>query len=225
MRYWIKFSKQGNQKYISHRDMHKAVGRILNRAALPVAYSEGFNPHHKISFSNPLELGIESVAEYLDLELTEPIDTEEIIEKMNASSVEGFEFYQAKEYIKWAPKLMAWIELAKYTIDYDEDDKIKEAMSNILEREELFIERRIRKHIVKVNIRSYIHDVSFNHNKLTIALLTGQRGSLKMSQFADKFYEINGYDLNNYKILKTEMYGLNLSQYVTPFELLHQLKE
>ena len=42
--------------------------RAICRAHLPAAYSEGFNPHMKISFASALSVGVTSDAEYMDLD-------------------------------------------------------------------------------------------------------------------------------------------------------------
>ena len=226
MRYWIKFSKEGRQKYISHRDMHKVIDRIIKRAQLPVTYSQGYNPHQKISFSSPLELGIESIAEYLDLELEKKMQVEMIVDKLNLNSAKGIKFYKANEYVIGAPKLMAWINAADYAITDIEDEiigKLKLTIRKFLERDEIYVEKRIRKRVIKINIRSYIHYMELKNNKVTVRLQTGQGGNLKVSQFNEVFNEFSGINLNSNRILKTEMYGPNFGQYVTPFELLNQL--
>lgn len=47
-------------RFISHLDLLRLFGRAVRRAGLPIAMSEGFAPHPKISFKRALKLGIES---------------------------------------------------------------------------------------------------------------------------------------------------------------------
>ncbi len=225
MRYWIKFTKQDKQKYISHRDMHKAVGRVITRANLPVAYSQGFNPHQKISFSSPLELGVASKAEYLDLELTEELSNSDIVKKLNSHAPVGFMFIKAKALTVKPPKLMAWIELARYSLEINNDEGISETINEILNKEEIMVEKRSKRKFRLQNIRSFIHEIKFCDGKLDVLLQTGQRGNLKLSQFIEIFNELSHDSLDFSKFIKEEMYGNNLSQYITPFELLDQLKK
>lgn len=56
----ITFSKKGLMRFISHLDLMRLFARASRRAGLPVAMSEGFNPHPKISFKRALKLGLES---------------------------------------------------------------------------------------------------------------------------------------------------------------------
>lgn len=69
MRLRIRFTKLGKIRFTSHRDVARIWERALRRSQLPVAYSEGFNPHPKLSFGLALSTGHESQAEYLDVEL------------------------------------------------------------------------------------------------------------------------------------------------------------
>ena len=70
----IALKKGEATKYVGHLDFGRAIERALRRAKLPIAYSVGFNPHMKLSFGPALGVGIASEAEYVDVEVTEPIE-------------------------------------------------------------------------------------------------------------------------------------------------------
>jgi radical SAM-linked protein len=72
----IRFSKLGKIRWTSHRDLARMWERAFRRANLALAYSEGFSPRPKVSFGLALPTGHESVAEFLDVELTELADGE-----------------------------------------------------------------------------------------------------------------------------------------------------
>ncbi len=59
----IFFEKRGEAAYISLLDLQRVFHRVLKRSGLPVWYTQGFNPHIYLAFSNPLSLGQESVCE------------------------------------------------------------------------------------------------------------------------------------------------------------------
>jgi radical SAM-linked protein len=67
----IRFSKVGKIRWTSHRDVARMWERAFRRVGLPLAYSEGFSPRPRVSFGLALPTGHESVAEYLDVELSE----------------------------------------------------------------------------------------------------------------------------------------------------------
>ena len=67
----IRFAKLGKVRWTSHRDTARMWERAFRRVDLPVAYSNGFSPRPRVSFGLALSTGYESVAEYLDIELSD----------------------------------------------------------------------------------------------------------------------------------------------------------
>lgn len=80
---------------MSHRDVARAVERGLRRAGLPMAYSQGFNPHPKISWVGAAPTGCASEAEYVELQLVEPVDPELARRELDAALPEGLAVLEA----------------------------------------------------------------------------------------------------------------------------------
>ena len=72
----IRFAKLGKIRWTSHRDVARMWERAFRRVDLPLAYSEGFSPRPKVSFGLALPTGHESMAEFLDVELSDVRDTD-----------------------------------------------------------------------------------------------------------------------------------------------------
>jgi radical SAM-linked protein len=70
----IRFTKAGDLRWISHRDLARVWERLLRRAGLQLAFSEGFNPKPRISFPTALALGIEALDEVVELEIVGEFD-------------------------------------------------------------------------------------------------------------------------------------------------------
>jgi radical SAM-linked protein len=83
-------------RFISHLDLVRAIERALRRSGLPVAYSEGFNPHPKLTFSAPLSLGATSATEFLEIVLSEDITPDEFIAKLSAQLPLGLRVVEAR---------------------------------------------------------------------------------------------------------------------------------
>ena len=79
----IKFKKVGMLQYVSHLDLVRTMSKIVVRAALPLWYTEGFNPKPKMVFAAPLSIGTESYVEFMDLRLSEKIDPQVAIKSLN----------------------------------------------------------------------------------------------------------------------------------------------
>ncbi|MBI2168395.1 MAG: DUF2344 domain-containing protein [Actinobacteria bacterium] len=85
----LRFTKRGRVRFISHRDVARALERAFRVEGLPLAFTEGFAPRPKVSFGLALPTGYESDAEYLDAGLTEEVDLDDLITGVSASLPEG----------------------------------------------------------------------------------------------------------------------------------------
>lgn len=80
------FTKTGKLQYISHLDLQRAVHRMLIRSGLPIAYSEGFNPHPRLNIALPLSIYQEGERELFIFRLTEEVPCDVIAEKLRANA-------------------------------------------------------------------------------------------------------------------------------------------
>ncbi|MFO7902825.1 MAG: TIGR03936 family radical SAM-associated protein [Planctomycetota bacterium] len=85
----IRFRKTGDARWISHRDLMRAVERLCRRAGLKPRMSEGFHPKPKLSFPSALALGIEGLDEVMELQLVEPVEPAELARRLNAFAPPG----------------------------------------------------------------------------------------------------------------------------------------
>ncbi len=95
----LRFSKTGEARFLSHLELVSAVTRALRRANVPVKYSEGFHPLPRVSFSQPLPVGMESMDERMDVELDvkqSAITPDELRERLNKTAPEGLQFLSAQ---------------------------------------------------------------------------------------------------------------------------------
>ena len=92
----LRFAKRGELRLVSHHDLMRCLERTLRRAAVPMAYSQGFNPRPKAVFAQALALGIEGRREVLELELAEPLEPADLLERLRAQAPPGFDFLEAE---------------------------------------------------------------------------------------------------------------------------------
>jgi radical SAM-linked protein len=91
----VRFTKIGRVRWTSHRDVARMWERALRRGRVPVAYTAGFTPRPQLSFGLALPTGCESVAEYLDIALDEPVDPPELAQRMGAQLPDGVDVLAA----------------------------------------------------------------------------------------------------------------------------------
>ena len=111
----IKFTRGEEVKFISHLDLMKVFERAIRRSGLPIAYSQGFNPHPQMVFGLPLSVGVTSDGEYADFELAREMKPEQFMEELNSSLPEAIRITAAGEkHIK--ANIMASILGADYSL-------------------------------------------------------------------------------------------------------------
>ena len=92
----LRFAKRGDLRLVSHHDLMRCLERMVRRARLPMAHSQGFNPRPKIVFTLALGLGIEGRREVVELDLTEPMEPAEVHRRLSAASPPGFDWLEAE---------------------------------------------------------------------------------------------------------------------------------
>ena len=93
----LRYTKRGRLRFTSHRDFQRAFERALRRAEVPMAYSAGFTPHPRISYTGAAPTGTASEAEYLEIALTERRDPQRLRELLDASLPQGLDVVDAVE--------------------------------------------------------------------------------------------------------------------------------
>lgn len=92
MKVRIKLTKAGSIRFVGHLDFMRFFQKALRRSGIACAFSGGYSPHLLISFASPLGVGLESVGEYVDVELAyrDPFPMErDDLEKLKAMGLEN----------------------------------------------------------------------------------------------------------------------------------------
>jgi len=114
-RFRFTFSKTGDARFLSRRQLMDALERTLRAAEVPVRYTEGYNPHIRISMGPALPVGYEGFAEVFDVDCTAPIRSQHL-SAMNRLLPAGVEVIDARDLVPGAPSLGKMIAAARYRI-------------------------------------------------------------------------------------------------------------
>lgn len=93
----VRFAKRGRLRFTSHRDFQRAFERALRRADVPMAWSQGFTPHPRVSYAGAAPTGAASEAEYLELAVTRVCDPEEVRTALDAALPPGLDIVEVVE--------------------------------------------------------------------------------------------------------------------------------
>jgi radical SAM-linked protein len=113
----LKYEKLGKIRWIGHRDVARAMERAFRVVQLPLAFTEGFSPHPKVSFGLALSTGHESEAEYLDLVLAEDVDLDEIPAAISGALPAGMAVVGARRLVDRAPALQEAVTAVAWRVE------------------------------------------------------------------------------------------------------------
>jgi radical SAM-linked protein len=137
----IRYAKRGPLRFTSHRDFARAFERAIQRAGVPIAYSQGFTPHPKISYASAAPTGVASEAEYLEIALRERVDPGQLVLALDAALSPGLDVLAAVE--AQGASLADRMEASLWRIELPGvgDDAAASAVEQFLARAEVLVER------------------------------------------------------------------------------------
>jgi len=136
----VKFSRGEEIKYVSHLDMVRLWEKILRRSMVPLAYSEGFTPHPRISFASPLALGITSEAELMDVWMKKRVSPYFFIRAASQQLPRGIDILEVHEVAWGAASLSSQLRYAEYRLGIKttrDREQVQSAISSLLQAEHL----------------------------------------------------------------------------------------
>ena len=119
MRALYQFAKLSRLKFVSHLDLQRFMQMALRRTELPVAYSQGFNPHPVMSFASALAVGWTSDCEILDVKLSAPVSEDFAFKEMAAALPPDMPLKRVRLVDDSHPAMMASLRMAEYRILLD----------------------------------------------------------------------------------------------------------
>ena len=159
----LRFSKKGKAVYISHLDLMRTIQRSFLRAGCDaLKYSEGFNPHPVISILLPLGVGVGSVCELMDFQLTRETDLSKLPARLTAAMPEGIEALEVYSGVGKARELK-WLRVAG-ALEYDGRDAaaMRAGLTEFFGRESIIIEKKTKRGTGQSDIAPAIKEISFS---------------------------------------------------------------
>jgi radical SAM family uncharacterized protein/radical SAM-linked protein len=164
----IVYTKLEPLSLISHSELMNLFFRAFSRAGLPVRFSEGFNPHPKVSFGPALAVGVESEAEVLDMELDYAIDLSTVVKDLNSALPDGIRIVEASVLSDGEPAAGVGVKCHTYhaVAPPGLDDRLAGLVDAFLDSASVFITRKGEKGERELDIRPMVTDVSVQDSGL-----------------------------------------------------------
>lgn len=193
VRIW--FEKKGSAKYISHLDLTRCMSRALRASALPVWYTEGFNPRVYMTFGMPLSLGITGKRECMDIRLTEDMPLEKIQERLNLHLpldlrvLEAAEPLAKLEAIRWADY--------SYRMETTDSTLLEKAFEKLFSLEAVTVLKHTKKGEKEFDIKPYFQKMIFDARESSfltaqVLLPCSVEGSINPALLLDALQKYSG---------------------------------
>jgi radical SAM family uncharacterized protein/radical SAM-linked protein len=169
--YRVRYTRTGDSRFFSHLEVLQLIFRVLARAGIPVLFSQGFNPTPRVSFSPALPVGMESEAEYFDIETEAPLgDAGKCVRDLNREMPPGMAVLEVGP----VPHSAARGSITSYDVrlpaplSTDRQEKIAGFLAGTS-----FVIRRTRKNKTReVDIRPLVERLEFAGDRMTFDLIS-----------------------------------------------------
>ena len=181
MRALIRFGKRDRLRFISHLDLQRFFQRAVNRTGLPVAWSQGFNPHPVMSFGSALALGWTSEYEVIDIKLSAPMGRKRTEDAVRAALPEDLPVLEVRMIDDKHPAPMAMVRMSDYRITLEGDDaqRVYDQVSAFLERERVMGIKKTKSGEREIDIRPLAVDLRKTDAGLYARLMLTEQNTLK----------------------------------------------
>ncbi len=188
MRMLAVFEKGERIRHIGHLDIQRSVQRGLRRSGLPVAYSQGFNPHILITFASALSTGACGKREIMDVTMAEDTDADEFLMRMNRAMPPEMQLKEARAVDNKHPSLMGMVRAAVYDLtirDAETGRKLTQAIPAMMEKDRIPAMRKTKTKLTEVDIKPLILSISAEENHIRTTLVLNERESCKPQMLID----------------------------------------
>ena len=199
----VMFRKTGKAKYISHLDLTRCFSRAITRAKITLWYTEGYNPRPYMTFSMPLTLGVDGMAEAMDLRIEGDMTDEEIYDRLAPVMPPDITVYQV------APPVhkMADIQYSRYEFLVEQHqlspEELMSSFQNSAADPDIYIEKLGKKGREKVMKQIPIHEHTREFSvealedgtvRMEVLLTSNNAFGINPKLFIDKYLEVAGVE-------------------------------
>ena len=224
MRMLAVFEKSERIRHIGHLDIQRSVQRGLRRSGLPVAYSNGFNPHILITFASALSTGACGTREIMDVTMAEEVSEQEFLERMNRAMPPEMHLSEARAVDQKHPSLMASLQAAGYDLlirDPETAQRMIDAIPAMMARDSIIAMRKTKTSLKECDIKPLIHELKGEGQHILATLTLTEREACKPGMLTEALAREAGIEGEpRMLITRTGLFGKDDAGHLTPLEKL-----
>lgn len=170
----IRFTKSGDVRFISHHDLMKVFERASRRADIPIAMSQGFNPHPRFSMPLALSVGVVGRDEVLELELRESMSPEMLVEQLVQQLPKGIQVLSVEAIPHSTKNSVCDV---TYEVVFKDTSLLNTIdIGEFLQQSSIIVDRIKNGHKKPFNIRPSIQEIRVKSNGLFLSIKMTSEG-------------------------------------------------
>ena len=209
MRAMIRFGKRPRLRFISHLDLQRFFQRAVNRTGLPIAWSQGFNPHPVMSFGSALALGWTSEYEVIDIKLSAPMGRKRTEDAIRAALPEDLPVLEVRMVEDRHPAPMAQVKMADYrvTLEGEGAKAVLEQIPAFLGRNDVPAVKKTKSGEKAINARPLVVSLEAFADGFTARLMLTERESMKPDMLVALLAEMAGVEAPEARVHRLMLLG------------------
>jgi radical SAM-linked protein len=216
----MRYTKTGRLRFLSHLDLMTLVQRAAVRARIPLAFSQGFNPHPKIAFGPALPVGMESETEYLDMETDAGIDLLGTTKALNNTLPVGMRILEMRVVPKKAASLSGSIERYTYVVEVPETyaQGLEERVQEFLSRTSVIVEKDGKQKDLRPCIEAISVMLSEGPALLAVALQDHEQVKPRVQDVMEKLWGITKEQFLLFRVKRSGLFCKEKDLWRSPME-------
>lgn len=173
----IRFTKEGDLRLISHRDLVRTWERLFRRADVPLAMSEGYHPKPRMTFPSALALGIAGQDEVLEVQLADEMEVGRLQNRLADHAPEGLRIKEVQLLPAGTPKARVRSVVYQVQVPCERKAQVEAAVAHLRSQQECLVHREGRKKAL--DLMAEMEELHFDGEILSMRLRVGQEGAIK----------------------------------------------
>jgi radical SAM-linked protein len=199
----LRFAKTGAMRYLSHLELITVFTRAVSRGGVPILFSQGFHPHPRFSFATATSVGVESMAEYMDIFVADGMAAAEILQRLNAVLPEGLKILESEQFDVKAPSLSTLIDKTRYRITFDgiSPERLSELCVQFMAHAEFVIQRKKKGETRNIDLRGEVAYLSATASSVELVARRGKPMEFARAIMGDDELQADGLKIEKLEVI------------------------
>lgn len=208
MKMLVIFEKTPRLRHIGHLDLMRAMQRALRRSGLPIAFSQGFNPHVLLNFAAPLSVGMPGKREIMEVPMAKGVCEGDFKRMLSAALPPDLPCIAVRSVDDRHPAPMASLTAACYTAEFEAlPENFSDTVGAFLAQKEIPAVRKTKSGMKPCDIRPMIYELAVEGNTLSMTLALCEKATCKPDLLLSSLFEFAGMERPAALITRQQLLG------------------